>query len=342
MNQAGSESARDPLVATTGPEAGCGRAMERVRRLATRVAPSQLSVLILGECGTGKDVLAQHIHGHSPRAARPFVAINCAAIPESLMAAELFGHEKGAFTGAHAAGRRGLLEAADGGTVFLDEIGDMPLPMQATLLRVIETREVRPVMSLRSRIVDLRFISATNKDLRAMVEAGAFRSDLWHRLNALTLTVPPLRDRVDEILGLAEAFAKAAWRASRGGDPPILGEGARAWLLAHDWPGNIRELRNAMDRAVALVEGPEILVDHLLAGGNDERQAGRRRDAPPAASERDRILDALVVCHGNQTRAAALLGMPRRTFIARLDRYELPRPQKSFTQRANAVEALRP
>jgi transcriptional regulator with PAS, ATPase and Fis domain len=315
--------------------------MTEVRRFAAKVAQSPINVLILGECGVGKDVLARDIHQRSARAGKPFMEINCAAIPESLMTAELFGHEKGAFTGAAVGGRIGLLEAGDGGTVFLDEIGDMPLSMQATLLRVIETREVRPIGSVRSRLIDVRFIAATNKDLDAMVNDGTFRRDLLHRINTMTLAVPPLRERVEEIEALTQRFVADAWKRMGTGSPPTISPEASAWLLQQDWPGNIRELKNVMERAVALTDGPEILLEHLPVRHDpgpasvpellrDDLDAARRRD-------RQRILDALAACYGNQTRAAALLGIPRRTFVAKLDQYRVPRPQKSIAGSRAAI-----
>jgi two-component system, NtrC family, response regulator AtoC len=323
--------------------------MTQVQRLAAKVARSPISILILGECGVGKDVLARSIHDGSARAARPYVAINCAAIPESLMAAELFGHDKGAFTGATTR-RTGLLEAANGGTVFLDEIGDMPLSMQATLLRVIETREVRPVGVISARPIDVRFISATNKDLEDMVEREDFRRDLLHRINTMVIAVPPLRERVDEIAGLAQRFAEAAWRLTGASGVPTISEEARSWLLRQPWPGNIRELKNVMERAVALADDPALSVAQLPIHDAPKRSppsydGGHRTPTVALVGssrwDRQRIVDALAVCHGNQTRAAALLGMPRRTFVSKLDQYSIPRPQKPVTDpAADATVAL--
>jgi DNA-binding NtrC family response regulator len=327
--------------------------MKRVRDMAARVASSPINVLILGECGVGKDVLAQLIHNVSPRAGKPFVALNCAGLAESLMDAELFGHEKGAFTGAIGA-KIGLLESADGGTVFLDEIGDMPPAMQAKLLRVIENREVRPVAGLKARPINVRFISATNKDLEAAVVRGEFRSDLMYRLNGITLAIPPLRERTDEIKVLAETFVASAHAGVGRADPVAISTEAMGHLLAYRWPGNIRELKNMMERAVALCDGPEILPEHLpldkmgsttantyvtlparltpvepsMAYTHDLARKLPPLGDPAKVAERQRILDALVACNGNQTRAAELLGMPRRTFVSKLDYYGFPRPQK--------------
>jgi two-component system, NtrC family, response regulator AtoC len=324
-----------------------GVAMRRVRMLAEKVAPTSISVLILGECGVGKDVLAQTIHKRSVRAGKPFAAINCAGIPESLVASELFGYERGAFTGAASNGKLGLLEAANGGTVFLDEIGEMPLPMQATLLRVLETREVRPVMSLRSRPVDVRFIAATNKDLNAAVGRGEFRRDLLYRLNAMTLSVPPLRERVDEIPDLAQRFVEATWAEAKRAGAPQLSPALIRWLLRQPWPGNIRELKNLMECATALSDDPEIGLEDLpICDCQNETApsvciAGAtmtpRPLEPEPCADRQRILDALAACSGNQTRAAALLEMPRRTFVSKLDRYGIPRPQKDFRTQSRKV-----
>ena len=324
--------------------------MRRVRALAARAAPSNINVLILGEMGVGKDVLARLIHQLSPRAAKPFVALNCASLTESLMESELFGHEKSSFTGA-VASKVGLFESANGGTVFLDEIGEMPPSMQAKLLQAIELREVRPVGAVRARPIDVRFLSATNVDIEGAVAKGAFRGDLMYRLNTLTLAIPPLRDRKDEIPSLAEAFVAHAWRDPGREEPLGIRPEAMDCLPGYHWPGNIRELKNVIERAVVLCDGAEILPEHLPP--EKMRHPERKnltvdppelRRTPPAGSrpahtlpilddprdgaERQRILDALEACAWSQTRAADLLGMSRRTFVTKLDRYGIPRPQK--------------
>jgi transcriptional regulator with GAF, ATPase, and Fis domain len=297
-------------------------AMARVKKLVELVAASELSVLILGETGVGKEVTARTIHDRSARVAGPFVRVNCAALAESLLDSELFGHEKGAFTGATTT-KSGLIEAANGGTLFLDEIGEAPLSVQAKLLRTLESREVRRVGGVESRQVDVRFVVATNRELPALVETNVFRRDLYYRLNGITIVVPPLRERRDEILGLARSFAGSA----------RISPAAEGALLAHAFPGNVRELRNAIERAVVLSRGGEILPDHLLL----ETPAV---SAPPAANanaplaeqidalEHQRILQALDEAGGNQTRAAEILGMPRRTLITKIERFGLPRPRK--------------
>jgi transcriptional regulator with PAS, ATPase and Fis domain len=310
------ESRRKPA----GSAAGEPRTLEETAR---RAASANINVLILGETGVGKEVLAQKIHGWSPRAERPLVCINCAGLCETLVESELFGHERGAFTGAlHA--KPGLLETADGGTVFFDEVGELPLGMQAKLLRVIETRQVLRVGSLVPRPIDVRFLAATNRDLDAEVAQGRFRSDLRFRLDGLRLTVPPLRDRVPEILGLAQLFLDEFCR--REGRPvPALTDPAAACLRRHAWPGNVRELRNVIERAAVICSDERIFPEDLQLPPPPALAA---LALPPDASERDRILAALAACAGNQTRAAELLGMARRTFVSRLDELALPRPRK--------------
>jgi two-component system response regulator AtoC len=327
--------------------------MQRVRLMAARAASAPINVLILGEMGVGKDVLARTIHQMSTRASKPFVALNCAGLTESLMESELFGHERGSFTGA-AGAKVGLFESANGGTVFLDEIGEMPTSMQAKLLRAIETREVRPVGAVRGRPIDVRFISATNLDIEGAVKTGTFRGDLMYRLNTLTLPIPPLRDRKDEIGPLVKTFLSLACR-DLGRDEHLSVSGlAMKCLHDYDWPGNIRELKNVVERAVVLCDGDEILPDHLplekmrpaqgLYLPVDKAGVGALADAPAGGkslptltdpkeiAERKRIVDALEACASNQTRAARLLAMPRRTFVSKLDYYGIPRPQKGHAE----------
>jgi transcriptional regulator with GAF, ATPase, and Fis domain len=240
---------------------GTSAALEKVMRMVRRVAASDASVLLLGESGTGKEMVAHEIHRSSARAARAFVAINCAALTETLLESELFGHEKGSFTGA-AAQKKGKLEMAEGGTVFLDEIGEMAAPMQAKLLRVLQQREFERVGGTRTMKLDLRLIAATNRDLAAEVRRGAFREDLYHRLNVVALQLPPLRDRSEDIPALAGHFLeRAAARSSRrvrGISPEAL-----AHLMAYPWPGNVRELENAIERAVVLGQSETLLPEDL-------------------------------------------------------------------------------
>jgi two-component system, NtrC family, response regulator AtoC len=314
-----------------------------------RVAPSRVSVLITGETGVGKDILARRIHRASPRAHRPFVTVNCAAFCESLLDSELFGHLRGAFTGADQS-RAGLIEAADGGTVFLDELGELSASAQAKLLRVIETRFVTRVGATTSHLVDVRFLAATHRDLDAAILKGQFRADLLYRLEGIRLTLPPLRERTEEILPATGQFLDEL--AARDGiRRPTLSPDAERALLHHPWPGNFRELRNVMDRAALICEGGVIKPDDLLIAGLELGPDGNRasecsapatsfqvlRSSPRAALDTDetssqtpestRILTALNTCAGNQTRAAKLLGMSRRTFITRLEQHGIARPR---------------
>ncbi len=294
-------------------------AMDRVNDAAARAAKHRLSVLVLGETGVGKGVLARSIHDASPRAAEPFVVVDCASLAPDVIESELFGHERGAFTGAEVA-KPGLLEVAHGGTAFLDEIGELRLPLQSKLLRVIEDGRVRRVGDVHDREIDVRFVAATNCDLEAEAVAGKFRKDLLYRLNAVTIHIPPLRQRTEEIIPLAVGFLAEVAEA----DPPTLSLEAKRWLLTHQWPGNVRELRNAMERAFASSDGPQIEVESLV----QPTRHGAPPSSPEDLSERARIVEALDQCAGNQTRAAALLGISRRTLIHRLDVLGLPRPRK--------------
>jgi len=312
----GSQVDSAPVLVATG-------AMERLRSLVTRVASGSINVVILGETGVGKGVLAEEIHRRSPRPKGPFVCLNCAGFSEPLLESELFGHEKGAFTGA-ARSKPGLIETADGGTLFLDEIGEMPLAMQAKLLKVLEDREVRRVGGLRAKKIDVRILSATNRDLEDESRRGAFRADLWFRLNGIALTVPPLRERADEIAGLARGFLAQI------GAPPDMTPEALAALQSYSWPGNIRELRNAIERAALIAAGAPIAPEHLPLGKVRTALFPARAmpEPAPADAEKERILDALAKCGGNQGRASALLGISRRTLVTRMSRYGLPRPRQ--------------
>jgi DNA-binding NtrC family response regulator len=303
------------------------------------LAQSGINALILGETGVGKEVLAATLHRLSRRTGA-FVRINCAAIAPSLIETELFGHVKGAFTGAGQE-RVGLLESADGGTVFLDEVGELPAAAQAKLLRAIETREVTRVGGVRPIALDVRFVAATNRDLSSEIATGQFRSDLFFRLNGVTLKIPPLRERRDQIAPLALEFLKAAAIEARAAKPPQLAANLLDRLRAYDWPGNVRELKSVMERALLLARGGEISVSHLTL----RSPAANREPAPPPilaaaagsapaglapreAEERDRIVAALQQCNGNQTRAAKVLGISRATLVNKLAIYRIPRPRK--------------
>jgi DNA-binding NtrC family response regulator len=385
---------RSPPAAESAERVGpIHPAMQRVYEMAARAATGNINVLILGENGVGKEVLAEFVHKMSPRAEKRILCINCAALTENLLESELFGYERGAFTGAQK-DKAGLLETAEGGTVFLDEIGEMPLPIQARLLRVIETRQVTRLGSVRTKTIDVRFLSATNRDLEAEVLRGTFRRDLFFRLNGISLTVPPLRDRVEEIPVYAKQFLANASREYARKPEPKISARAMELLKAYSWPGNIRELRNTIERAVVLCTGFEIGTEHLplekmhpvvpavhgegeagFTGGaigkphkepglqtltpwSAEARANAETAPPPsparpplatdgsrtassvnpspiskAEEERHRIVEALAACAGNQSRAAKLLGMARRTFVTKLELYAIPRPQKNGGER---------
>jgi DNA-binding NtrC family response regulator len=320
------------------------RAMAGLYQLAERVAKSTINVLLLGETGVGKDVLARKIHAMSPRADKPFLPLNCGALTEQLLESELFGHERGAFTGA-VEQKLGLLEAANEGTVFLDEVGELPMSVQVKLLRVLEERAVRRVGGLRSKPFDIRFIAATNRDLNQAIVDGRFRSDLFYRLNGISLVIPPLRQRAGEIEGLARKFVDDASKRAGQAKPPRLSDEALAWLRGQPWPGNIRELQNTIERAVLLCTGDVIGLEQLptsmvgvaatpgvsaggAAGGGAPGSGVAAVPAGDEARERQRIIDALEQCAGNQTRAAKMLGISRNTLLARLDQYGLARPRK--------------
>jgi DNA-binding NtrC family response regulator len=309
-----------------------------IEQSASRIAVGKLGVLILGETGVGKERFAERVHEMSPRRSAGFVRINCAAISEPLLEAELFGNE--------ATGKAGVLEHADGGTAFLNDVAELPESLQIQLLRVLEEEAVRRIGSATARPIDVRYIAATHKDMAAEVEAGRFRRDLYFRLAGATFTLPPLRDRKDEIIPLAEQFIASA--AGPLGRTFMLTDDAKAWLTEHEWTGNIRELRNACERAVLLAPASVISKSHLTID-EPKRAAGPARfrspTTPPpgmlpssdmptqvratvAELEKQRILEALDKCAGNQTRAAELLGISRRTLINRLDEYGIARPRK--------------
>jgi transcriptional regulator with PAS, ATPase and Fis domain len=340
---AGAEGAGD------GESAGAF-AVGRISAELELIARGNISVLLLGETGVGKEVAANAIHRHSSCANAPLVSINCAAFSESLLESELFGYERGAFTGAHKA-KVGLIESAHRGTLFLDEVGEMPPSLQVKLLRVLEQKEVLRIGAVRPRVVDVRFIAATNRDLEAEVTRGAFRRDLFYRLAAETVVIPPLRARRSEIVPLAERFI-AHNRALADGRPrPRLSPEARAILEAYAWPGNIRELRNVIDRAVLLCRDgtirpeqlptekmgrmlPPVIATAVLASAlppTTGTESGDRSLRPRGADDRESVVNALAHCAGNQTQAARLLGISRSTLVKRLEEFAVRRPRRPDT-----------
>ena len=326
-------------------------AMRDLYRVAERISQGTISVMLLGETGVGKEVFSETVHRLSPRRGKPFVRINCAALSESLLESELFGYEKGAFTGADKA-KPGLLETAQGGTVFLDELGEMPLNLQAKLLRVIEQSQVLRVGGLTPRNIDVRYVSATNRDIEEDVAQGNFRQDLFYRLNGVTLVIPPLRERRSEIDGLADTFLARVCQEMGDIPEPDISSRAMELLKNYRWPGNIRELKNIIERAALLCTGSRIDPEHLPVekmtatwqpapskgtAPAHPASGGYLIDAtppPPGLStddleERQAILQALERCGGNQTRAARELGISRRTLSSRLNKYKVPRPRKA-------------
>ena len=300
-------------------------------RMIDLVAQSHIGVLLLGETGVGKEVFARAVHNRSPRATGPFVEINCAALTESLLESELFGHEKGAFTNATSA-KPGLIESADGGTLFLDEIGEMPLGTQAKLLRVLEDSQLRRVGAIKQLTIDVRFVAATNSDLEARVANGDFRRDLYFRLNGVSLVIPPLRERLAELEPIAQAFIRRNTRRDT-----RLSAAALELMRNYDWPGNVRELKNMMERAVLLSGGEVIGPEHLPAEKMRVTKVTGGSAWPPSepaprrgSVDEQQILQALERTGGNQTTAARLLGISRRTLVNRLNEYEqVHRPRKN-------------
>ena len=293
--------------------------LKRVARFAANSAP----VTVLGETGTGKEVVARVLHANSPRAKQPFVAVNVAALPAELLESELFGHAKGAFTGATTA-RRGLFEAADKGTLFLDEIGEMPLPLQAKLLRALQDGELRRVGESETYAVDVRVVCATHRDLALLIREGAFRQDLLYRLKVLTIEMPALRERRDDILPLALHFLEEEKGRARG-----FTAAARKILLNYGWPGNVRELQNAVKHGAALAMGAEVDDEDLpdeLKRSTASRPSGTAPDAPRvvktlAEMEREYVLQVLDACEGSQSEAARILGVARNTLWRKLKTY---------------------
>ena len=331
-------------------------AMQAVITLADQVAASEASILITGESGVGKEVMARYLHSHSRRAQRPFISVNCAAIPENLLESELFGHEKGAFTGA-VARRIGKFEEASGGTLLLDEISEMDGRLQAKLLRALQEREIDRVGGGKPVKVDIRVIATSNRDLIKAVRDGSFREDLLYRLNVMNLKLPPLRERPGDVVALADHFAKKYAAANGVAERPI-GAGARQRLLSHRWPGNVRELENAMHRAVLLASGPEIEefairlpdgapMSAASPAAETARAASMAAEAANrafvgqtvAAMEQQLIIETLSHCFGNRTHAANILGISIRTLRNKHKEYTdagvaVPPPQQGTASAA--------
>ncbi|MCW5828511.1 MAG: sigma-54-dependent Fis family transcriptional regulator [Deltaproteobacteria bacterium] len=315
---------------------GSSASMQRAIDLAQRVAGSDAPVLLLGESGTGKELFARAIHSNSPRGESPFVAINCGALPEALLESELFGHAKGAFTGAHAT-KKGLFEEADKGTIFLDEIGDMPLALQVKLLRVLQENEIRRVGDNRTIRIDVRLIAATHRNLKQMVSEGAFREDLYYRLRVIEIPLPPVRERRDDIRQLAQQF----WARERKSQSAAISGDALEALAGYSWPGNIRELENAIRHAAVLAASDELQLRDLpseigvdigeegengSSGGESAAAGGPPASSPDqviplAEAEKTHILNAYTACQHNQVETARRLGIGRNTLWRKLKEY---------------------
>jgi DNA-binding NtrC family response regulator len=312
-------------TSSLGDLIGASPAMREIFALIKRIAHGKSSVLITGESGTGKEVVARAIHFHGPRADKPFLPINCTAIPEGLLESELFGHVRGAFTGAHTS-KRGLFEKANGGTLFLDEIGDMGVALQGKLLRVLQDQEIRPVGGTSSVKVDVRIIAATNKEIEAEIAEGRFREDLYYRLNVIPLHIPPLRDRPEDIPLLAEAFV----RRHAGGRRCYLTPEALDRLQRLPWKGNARELENAIERALALSDGEAIGSEDLPLGARASGAEGERAESVLGAAVERRLTlreleeryteEVLKLTGGNKVQAARILGIDRKTLYRRAER----------------------
>ena len=327
------ERLRGELAARRGRLIGGAPAMIEVYRVIERVAPADVTVLVTGESGTGKELVARQLHDESRRRSRPFVALNCSALPAELVESELFGHERGAFTGADRE-REGLFLAADGGTLFLDEIGDLAAPAQAKLLRALEERTITPVGSTRARPVDVRVVAATNRPLERMVQEGTFREDLLYRLRVVTIELPPLRERREDIIPIAvQLIAELAERHGR----PVrdIADDARRLLLGWDWPGNVRELRNALERAVVMSADDAIhaadLPPHLRESATPLRADEAVLAELPFVEARDRAVDAFERAYlsaalerhgGNVSATARALGLHRQSLQKMLKRLE--------------------
>jgi transcriptional regulator with GAF, ATPase, and Fis domain len=327
---------QNELAAQQGYGALLGRsaAMKEIFKLIEKVAPTETTVLITGETGCGKELVARELHRKSARADREFVALNCAALPETLLESELFGHEKGAFTGADRK-RRGQVEVAEGGTLLLDEIGEMSAALQAKLLRLLQSGEYKPLGSETVRQANARVLAATHRDLRSRIAEGLFREDLFYRLNVIEIKLPPLREREDDILLMAEYFL-ARWARQANAPAKRLSEEARALLLQHAFPGNVRELENLVQRAAILSEGEEIQADDLplaftaVASGSAEKPPSNFMLAKQSVIEkfeREFLATSLQETRGNISEAARRAGMYKKNFIEKMKQYEIKREE---------------
>lgn len=304
---------------------GQSDSMKNLKEFTRKIAKSNSNVLILGESGTGKELFAQAIHNNSNRVKYPFIKVNCGAIPYELLESELFGYEEGSFTGARKGGKIGKIKAADGGTIFLDEIGDLPLNMQVKLLRFIQDKEIEKIGSIHSEEVDVRIIAATNKNLREMIEKGLFRLDLYYRLNVVTIKIPPLRERKDDIQIISKYLIK---KISKSNNIRVEGisDDALEYLKKYNWPGNVRELENVIERAINVLDGETIIKPkHLpfrIRGIMNDKMARSLRDVVEEA-EKQAIIDSLMICKGNRTLAAETLGISRTSLYEKMAKYNI-------------------
>lgn len=327
-------SERDSDRFVVGHSAGWADAMKR----ATLVAPTEATVLLQGESGTGKEVMARLIHAMSPREKRPFVAINCAALPENLLESELFGYERGAFTGAQQA-KPGQVEIAAGGVLFLDEVSEISLAAQAKFLRFLQERESQRLGGTRVVKTNVRIIAAANRDLQQAIERGSFRHDLYYRLQVFTIQLPPLRERQADILPLAEAFLRDISRAM--GRPRVaLTQEATEALLSHTWPGNVRELRNALERAVIVCENGAITAAQLSLTTPRRSPEFNEPEVDLDTLQRRTIARVLGRVRGNKSQAAKRLGLTRNQLYFRLRKYNLETPAASFDDEAGLMPAV--
>jgi len=317
-----------------GHSAGWVDAIKR----ATLVAPTEATVLLQGESGTGKEVMARLIHARSPRGNRPFVAINCAALPENLLESELFGYERGAFTGAQQT-KPGQVEIAAGGVLFLDEVSEMSLAAQAKLLRFLQEREFQRLGGTRVVKTNVRIIAATNRDLQQAMERGLFRHDLYYRLQVFTIQLPPLRERQTDILPLAQAFLQDISRSLRRPLVALTQEATEA-LLSHTWPGNVRELRNALERAAIVCEGGAITAAQLSLAASHRSPQFDEAEVNLDAIQRRTIARVLNQVRGNKSQAAKRLGLTRNQLYERLRRYNLEAPAGPFDDHASLMRAV--